>query len=287
MAVGGLSDPILARMTSSRPAAGPRARLHEIVFEADTLGGKLFDVGLLVAIVASVLAVMLDSVPSIHRDHGDALRVIEWTFTILFTVEYALRLYAVRRPARYVVSFFGIVDLLAILPSYLSLFVAGAQSLLVIRALRIVRVFRVLKLGHYLGEAEQLRIALRASRAKITVFLVVVTTVASIVGALMYIIEGDESRFDSIPAGVYWAIVTMTTVGFGDIAPVTAIGRFLASLLMLLGYGIIAIPTGIVTSEIVRAGSAARAVSTQACPSCSAQGHDVDAVHCKYCGHTL
>jgi len=264
-----------------------RARLHEIIFESDTLAGKVFDVGLLIAILASVLAVMLDSVDRIHDEHGTALRVAEWTFTILFTVEYALRLYSVKRPLRYATSFFGTVDLLAILPSYLSLFFAGAQTLLLVRLFRIVRVFRVLKLAHYLGEAQQLRVALRASRPKITVFLVVVTTVASIVGALMYLIEGDASGFDSIPTGVYWAIVTMTTVGFGDIAPVTAIGRTLASLLMLLGYGIIAIPTGIVTSEIVRAAALGRQVTTQACPSCAAEGHDADAVHCKYCGHAL
>jgi voltage-gated potassium channel len=264
-----------------------RARLHEIVFESDTWAGKAFDVGLLLAILGSVLAVMLDSVDWINRQYGAELRVAEWTFTILFTIEYGLRLYTVKRPLRYVTSFFGIVDLLAILPSYLSLFFPGAQALLVVRALRMVRIFRILKLGHYLGEAQQLRGALRASRPKITVFLVVVTTVASIVGALMYLLEGEQSGFDSIPTGVYWAIVTMTTVGFGDIAPVTATGRFLASLLMLLGYGIIAIPTGIVTSEIVRAGSHARPVSSQACPSCAAEGHDTDALHCKYCGHVL
>jgi voltage-gated potassium channel len=270
---------------SSSP--GLRARLHEIVFESDTWAGKAFDVGLLVAILASVLAVMLDSVHSIHRDYGEELRAAEWTFTVMFTLEYALRLYTVKRPLRYVTSFFGTVDLLAILPSYLSLFFPGAQALLLVRALRIVRIFRILKLAHYLGEAQQLRAALRASRAKITVFLVVVTTVASIVGALMYLLEGESSGFDSIPTGVYWAIVTMTTVGFGDIAPVTAIGRFLASLLMLLGYGIIAIPTGIVTSEIVRASTQGRQITNQACPSCAAEGHDADAVHCKYCGHAL
>lgn len=264
-----------------------RGRLHEIVFESDTWAGKAFDVGLLLAILGSVLAVMLDSVDWIHREHGTALRVAEWTFTILFTIEYGLRLYTVKRPLQYVTSFFGVVDLLAILPSFLSLLFPGAQALLIVRALRILRIFRILKLGHYLGEAEQLRAALRASRPKITVFLLFVTTVASIVGGLMYLFEGEASGFDSIPTGVYWAIVTMTTVGFGDIAPVTTTGRFLASLLMLLGYGIIAIPTGIVTSEIVRAASHGRPVSSQACPSCAAEGHDVDAVHCKYCGHAL
>jgi voltage-gated potassium channel len=274
-------------MPERPPDASLRARLHEIIFESDTFAGKAFDVALLVAILASVLAVMLDSVSAIHRDYGAALRVTEWVFTIGFTIEFVLRLYAVKRPVRYVFSFYGIIDLAAILPSYLSLFYAGAQSLMLVRAFRIVRIFRILKLSHYLGEAELLVVALRASRAKITVFLLVVTTVASIVGGLMYLIEGEASGFDSIPAGVYWAIVTMTTVGFGDIAPVTAVGRMLASLVMLLGYGIIAIPTGIVTSEIVRANMAGRRVSAQACPSCAAEGHDVDAVHCKYCGHSL
>jgi voltage-gated potassium channel len=274
-------------MESDRPEGSSRARLHEIIFESDTAAGRAFDVALLFAILASVIAVMLDSVESIHRDYGTPLRVVEWVFMGAFTIEYALRLYAVKQPIRYATSFYGIVDLAAILPSYLSLFIPGAQSLLLVRALRIVRVFRILKLSHYLGEAQQLTLALRASRPKITVFLLVITTVASIVGALMYLVEGEASGFDSIPAGVYWAIVTMTTVGFGDIAPHTALGRFLASLLMLLGYGIIAIPTGIVTSEIVRATVMGRKVSTQACPSCSADGHDVDAVHCKFCGHAL
>jgi len=274
-------------MPASRTDGDLRARLHEIIFESDTWAGRLFDVALLVAILASVVAVMLDSVAAIHDAYGLELRVVEWVFTGLFTVEYLLRLYSVKRPARYALSFYGIVDLLAILPSYLSLVVAGVESLLLVRGLRIVRIFRIMRLAHYLGEAEQLMVALRASRPKITVFLVVVTTVASIVGALMYLIEDETSGFESIPAGVYWAIVTMTTVGFGDIAPVTTAGRFLASLLMLLGYGIIAIPTGIVTSEIVRASALGRMVSTQACPSCGAEGHDADAVHCKYCGHSL
>jgi voltage-gated potassium channel len=273
-------------MPASSTDGSLRGRLHEIVFESDTWAGKAFDVGLLIAILASVLAVMLDSVSWMHRDFGAELRAAEWTFTILFTFEYCVRLYTVKRPLHYATSFFGLVDLLAILPSYLSLFFPGVQALLLVRAIRIVRIFRILKLAHYLGEAQQLRVALRASRAKITVFLVVVVTVASTVGALMYLIEGEASGFDSIPTSFYWAIVTMTTVGFGDIAPITAVGRFLASLLMLLGYGIIAIPTGIVTSEIVRAG-ALRPVSAQACPSCAAEGHDIDAKHCKFCGHAL
>lgn len=266
-----------------------RARVHEVIFEADTPAGKLFDFVLLVAILLSVLAVMLDSVPSVHAVRGRELRAAEWLFTALFTVEYGLRLWCVERPVRYARSFFGLVDLVAILPSFLSLLFDGAQSLLLVRELRILRVFRLLKLANYLGEAEVLTSALRASRPKIVVFLVVVVNVASIMGALMYLIEGHRGAFDSIPAGVYWAIVTMTTVGFGDIAPVTVQGRILASLLMLMGYGIIAIPTGIVTSEIVQAGRAKvrLPVSTRCCPSCAAEGHDADARHCKYCGAEL
>jgi voltage-gated potassium channel len=266
-----------------------RARVHEVIFEADTPAGKRFDLVLLAAILASVLAVMLDSVPSIHAVWGFELRAAEWLFTALFTVEYGLRLWCVERPARYARSFFGLVDLVAILPSYLSLFFDGAQSLLLVRELRILRVFRLLKLAQYIGEATLLREALRASRPKIAVFLVVVVNIASIMGAAMYLVEGEPGGFDSIPAGVYWAIVTMTTVGFGDIAPVTVQGRMLASLLMLMGYGIIAIPTGIVTSEIVQAGRAKvrLPVSTQCCPSCGAEGHDADARHCKYCGAEL
>ncbi len=276
--------------SEERPLSGARLRLHEIVFEADTRAGRMFDVALIFMILASILAVMLESVGWIQARYGAWLRTVEWVFTVAFSVEYGLRLYSVRQPRRYATSFFGIVDLLAVLPSYLSLFFAGAHTLLLIRGLRLLRIFRVLKLAHYLGEADELLLALRASRPKITVFLMTVTTVASIVGALMYLIEGEETGFDSIPAGMYWAIVTMTTVGFGDIAPQSAMGRLLATALMLLGYGIIAIPTGVVTSEIVRAGferARRQGISTQACPGCSAEGHDLDARHCKYCGERL
>ena len=261
-----------------------RGRLHEVIFEADTPAGKAFDVSLLALILLSVLAVMLDSVSWVSEAYGDRLRVVEWVFTIAFSIEYLLRLYSVRRPLRYAFSFFGLVDLVAIIPTYLSLFVAGTQSLLVIRALRLLRVFRVLKLAQYLGEADEFLRALRASRAKITVFLGTVLTVVLIMGALMYLIEGEESGFTSIPTSMYWAIVTMTTVGYGDITPTTVFGQMLSALLMILGYGIIAVPTGIVSAELVRV---PKAVSTQACPSCSAEGHDHDATHCKFCGHKL
>jgi voltage-gated potassium channel len=280
----------MAAMASTRPATSElRERLHEIIFESDTFAGRAFDLTLIALILASVIAVMLDSVGWIRAAYGSRLAVLEWSLTIVFTIEYGLRVYCVRRRLGYITSFFGIVDLLSILPAYLSLVFADAHMLVLVRGLRLLRVFRVLKLGHYLGEANDLMLALRASRPKITVFLVTVMSIASIVGALMYLIEGESSGFDSIPAGVYWAIVTMTTVGYGDISPETALGRVLASVLMLLGYGIIAIPTGVVTSEIVRAGvdKARQKVSTQSCPGCSAQGHDVDAKHCKFCGEHL
>jgi voltage-gated potassium channel len=264
---------------------GWRERLHEIIFEAETPEGKAFDVALLVCIVASVVTVLLDSVASIRAQYGTLLRALEWTFTILFTVEYVLRLATVGRPLRYALSFFGLVDLLAIVPTYLSVFIAGAQSLIVIRALRLLRIFRVLKLAHFLGEARMLGAALQASLRKITVFLGTVLTIVLIVGALMYLIEGEPSGFDSIPQSMYWAIVTLTTVGYGDIAPQTVVGKLLASVVMILGYGIIAVPTGIVTVELAQARRTP--ISTEACPDCGAGGHDADADYCKFCGARL
>jgi voltage-gated potassium channel len=265
--------------------ANARRRLHEIIFEADTPGGKAFDVALLILIVISVVAVMLETVAAVRAQYGQWLRVLEWVVTLVFTVEYLLRLYSVGSPARYARSFFGVVDLLAIVPTYLSVIIPGAQSLLVIRALRLLRIFRVLKLVHFVGEARQLQAALRGSVRKIIVFLGAVLTIVIIVGALMFLIEGEDRGFTSIPVAVYWAIVTMTTVGYGDIAPQTALGKLLASAIMILGYAIIAVPTGIVSVEL--AGASRRGVSTQACPSCGAGGHDIDAVHCKYCGARL
>jgi voltage-gated potassium channel len=262
-----------------------RARWHEIIFEADTPAGKRFDVALLVLILLSVLAVSLESVGELREAYGRTLRATEWAFTGLFTVEYVMRLMCVRRPLRYMVSFYGIVDLLAILPTYLSVLVPGSQSLLVIRAFRLLRVFRILKLTHFVGEARLLSAAMRASTRKIIVFLAVVMTSVLIAGTLIYVVEGEEHGFTSIPVSVYWAIVTMSTVGYGDIAPETVLGRIIASALMILGYAIIAVPTGIVTVEL---SSAARlSTNTQACPSCGAGGHDNDARYCKYCGSKL
>ena len=269
-----------------RPVApGWRFRLHEIIFEADTPGGKLFDVALLAAILGSVAAVMLDSVAAVQARYGAWLLGLEWAFTVLFTIEYAARLASVRYPSRYATSFFGVVDLLAIAPTYLSLFLPGSQALLVVRVLRVVRVFRILKLGHYLAGAEELAQALRNSRPKIVVFLATVVSIAVVMGALLYLIEGEESGFTSIPRGVYWAIVTMTTVGYGDIYPETVPGRLAAAMLMIAGYAIIAVPTGIVSVAIAE--RARHPVSTQACLACSAEGHDVDAEFCKYCGESL
>jgi voltage-gated potassium channel len=263
-----------------------RQRLHEIVFEADTSAGRAFDVGLLVAILASLATVVLESIPSVRADHGAALRVAEWTFTALFTVEYALRLASVDRPARYATSFFGVVDILAILPTYASLFFPGAQSLVAIRTLRLLRVFRILKLARWVADAQLLMTAVRHSLSKITIFVGTVLTIVAIMGSLMYVIEGPAHGFDSVLHGMYWAVVTMTTVGFGDIAPKTGMGRFVASLLMLIGYGVLAVPTGIFSAELLTL-VRERPVTTQACPACSSYGHDVDARHCKFCGAGL
>lgn len=267
------------------PEKAWRAKLHEVIFEADTYAGRAFDIALIACICLSVLAVMLDSVASLHARWGDELFMVEWVFTILFTIEYVLRLLAVRRPLRYVLSFYGLVDLLAILPTYASVILLGSQYLLVIRILRVLRIFRVLKLVTYLTEARMLTAAMRRSGRKITVFLFTVSTLVIVLGALMYVIEGAESGFVSIPESIYWAIVTLTTVGYGDISPVTPLGKAVASLVMICGYGIIAVPTGIVTVEMSR--SVSGQVSTQACRHCGGEGHDADAVHCKYCGAKL
>ena len=272
-------------MDTKNTATTARTRLHEIIFEADTPGGKLFDVLLILSIVISVILVMLDSVSSIRQSYGMLLYAGEWFFTILFTIEYALRLYSVGRPFAYATSFFGLVDLMAILPSYLSLIFPGTHYLLVIRILRVLRIFRVLKLAQYLGEINVLSRALLASRRKITVFLFVVLTLVVIFGSLMYLIEDPENGFTSIPRSIYWAIVTLTTVGYGDISPQTGLGQAISAVIMIIGYAIIAVPTGIVTAELSQ--TYKKSVSTQACRRCSAEGHDPDAKHCKYCGAEL
>lgn len=266
-------------------ARGWRDVTHEVIFEADTPAGKAFDVALLVAICASVVAVCLETVPRVQAAYGFELLLAEWAFTILFTAEYGLRLVCVRQPLAYARSFFGIVDLLAVVPTYLSLLLPGAQSLLIVRTLRLLRVFRVFKMARYLAEAEVLAAAIRESRRKIVLFLGTVLTIVVIMGALMFLIEGPAHGFTSIPTGVYWAVVTVTTVGYGDVSPETTPGRFLAAILMLMGYGILAVPTGIFSVELIRAQM--RPVSTRACRSCSAEGHDVDARYCRICGERL
>jgi len=262
-----------------------RQKLHEIIFEAETPLGKFFDVLLIVAILASVFVVMLESVGSLSLKYGNLFFILEWIFTILFTIEYVLRIISLKKPIYYIKSFYGIVDFLSILPTYLSLLFVGTQALMVLRVLRLLRIFRVLKLVRFLSEANKLFNALRSSIPKIIVFLVGVVCINLIVGTLMYIIEGGENGFDSIPRSIYWSIVTMTTVGYGDIAPATVTGQTLASFVMIMGYGIIAVPTGIVTSEIHRAKT--KIISTEVCPSCGLEGHESDAKHCKHCGSKM
>lgn len=262
-----------------------RLLLHEVIFEADTPAGKFFDVALILAIILSIIAVMFESVAEIRNEHGQLLNVIEWIFTILFTIEYGLRIISLGQPWRYIRSFYGLVDLIAILPTYISMIVPGSQYLMVIRVLRLLRIFRVLKLAQYLNEAEYLLKAMRASARKISVFLFAILTLVLIFGSLMYIIEGDESGFTSIGVSCYWAITTLTTVGYGVLSPQSPLGRAVASIIMIMGYGVIAVPTGIVTAELVA--PITGKVSTQACPDCGAEKHSYDAIHCKYCGTEL
>ncbi|GAB3927863.1 ion transporter [Larkinella terrae] len=276
----------LAQSQNKRPTSHWRSRLHEVIFESDTPAGKTFDILLIGSILLSVTVVMLESIKSVRAAYGPVLNGIEWFFTGLFTIEYILRLISVRQPWRYALSFFGLVDILALLPTYLSWLVPGGHYLFTIRILRLLRVFRILKLSEYLSEATTLTTALRASRRKISVFILTVILLVVIIGSLMYLIEGEEHGFVSIPTGIYWAIVTLTTVGYGDLSPQTPAGKVLASLVMVMGYGIIAVPTGIVTVELSQAAQKSR-VSAQACPSCGLEGHDADAVFCKYCGSQL
>lgn len=273
-----------------------KRRLYVIIFEHDTPGGRAFDVALLAAVLLSVLAVALESVGEARARAGALLRAAEWFFTVVFSVEYVLRIYAANDRRRYVFSFFGLVDLVALLPTYVSLALPGAQSLLVVRVLRLLRVFRILKLARFGGEAEALLTAIRSGLPKITVFIFTVLSIVVIVGSLMYLVEGPANGFTSIPQSMYWAIVTLTTVGFGDITPKTPAGQFLASLLMTLGYGVIAVPTGIISAELTRVGRpeahdasspAAPPPSDRLCRSCQAGAHAADALHCRLCGTRL
>jgi voltage-gated potassium channel len=263
-----------------------RFRLHEVIYESNTTAGKTFDVALLIAIFASIMVVMLDSVASLHAQYGELFYMLEWVFTILFTIEYILRLISIRRPVKYVTSPLGIIDLVALAPSYLSIMFAGTHSLLVFRALRLLRVFRIFKLGHYLTEIAFLKQALRGSVRKISIFLLTVLMIAVILGSVMYLVERGTNGFTSIPQSIYWAIVTITTVGYGDISPVTTVGKFVASVVMLIGYAIIAVPTGIITHELAIATKKHNELF-EACPNCSLTGHDADARFCKHCGSSL
>ena len=264
-----------------------RSSIHELIFEADTKWGKIFDVVLLILIILSVIVVILESVKAFDANYHQLFFIIEWVFTIVFTLEYTLRIYSLMKPSKYIFSFFGIIDLLSILPTYLSLVFAGTHYLLTIRILRLLRVFRIFKLSRYIHESSHLIDALKASRRKISIFLATVLLLVIIMGSLMYLIEGAEGNgFDSIPRSMYWAIVTLTTVGYGDIAPETPFGQFIASIIMIMGYGIIAVPTGIVTAELAFT-STANKTNTQVCRRCSFSDHENDAKFCKECGFSL
>lgn len=266
-----------------------RYKLHEIIYESDTRAGKLFDVVLLWLILFSVLLVMLESVEELNARYYAFFNIAEWFITILFTIEYIARIVTVKRPLSYIFSFYGIIDFLSTLPKYLSVLLVGTQVLVAFRALRLLRIFRILKLHHYVGESQRIANALRASRTRILVFLFAILVICIVLGAVMYLVEDRESGFTSIPKSVYWAIVTLTTVGYGDIAPQSIIGQFIASLIMILGYSIIAIPTGIITSEMTRANPLGKDnISTQnSCPNCSAEGHLYSAKYCYRCGTWL
>jgi voltage-gated potassium channel len=263
-----------------------RDRIRIIIFEADTKAGRRFDVTLIGMILLSVLTVMLDSVPQINAKYGQQLYYAEWFFTVLFTVEYAVRLWCIEHSWGYAKSFYGVVDLLSVLPTYLSLWFPGAQFFLAVRILRVLRVFRVLRMVRYVGEAELIAQALAASRRKIIVFVASVLALMVIFGALMYVVEGGTNpAFASIPHSIYWAVTTMTTVGYGDITPTTPLGQSLASFIMIMGYGIIAVPTGIVTLELNEANR--RQANTRTCSDCSAEGHSREASYCWRCGAPL
>lgn len=259
-----------------------RKKLFEIIFEADTKTGKIFNISLLTIIVISVVVVLLESVPQIRKDFGNILHIIEWIITIIFTIEYILRISITKAKLKYITSFYGIVDLLSVLPSYMITFITGAQSLLVIRAIRLLRIFRILKISRYTSAGQTLTKAIVNSRAKIGVFLFSVFTIVLIIGTLMYLIEGEKNGFISIPKSIYWAIVTLTTVGYGDLTPQTTLGQFLSGMVMILGYAIIAVPTGIISVEISKTKT-----NTQICPECLYSQHDNDAVYCKKCGSEI
>jgi voltage-gated potassium channel len=271
----------------SSTSAHWRSRLFTVIFESDTKAGKIFDIALLIMIVISLIVVLIQGTPSLLEKYNDELYLIEWGITIIFTIEYILRILAVKEPWRYVFSLYGLIDLLAILPTFLSILFPQTRYLLVIRALRLMRVFRIFKLTHFVKEGMAIVIALKASSKRILVFLAFIMVLSVILGSIVYVVEAPyNEQFHSIPQSIYWCIVTITTVGYGDISPVTPLGKFIASLIMILGYAIIAVPTGIVTVEMSK-GMKAEPLANQSCPSCSKEGHDHDAKFCKYCGQPL
>lgn len=276
----------VVRQRLGQPETGWRQRWYTIIFEADTREGRIFDVALLIAIVTSVMIVMLDSLPAVNQRLGRAFTALEWMFTLLFTAEYAMRLLVVRRPWRYALSFYGIIDFISIMPTWLAFFVPELHFLIDVRLLRLLRVFRILKLTVYFEEAEILYRALVNSRRKIFVFLAAVFIITVILGTVMYVVEGPEHGFHSIPVSMYWAVVTLTTTGFGDMVPKTPLGQFITSLTILLGYGIIAFPTGIVGAELA-ASIMKRPLTTRTCTHCLTEGHEPDAQYCKHCGSPL
>ena len=271
------------------PAGGPRARVHEVIFGIDTPAGRVFDIGLVIAILLSILVVVLDSVPVIGGPHAQLMNGLEWFFTLLFTIEYVARLVTVRHPLRYAFSFYGLIDLMSLLPTYVSLLIPGTEALLDIRILRLLRVLRIFKLSRYFEEFTRLGEALAASRRKIMVFLAVVLMAVLIFGTVMYVVEGPKNGYTSIPTAMYWAIVTMTTVGYGDITPQTTLGQAIASFMMLLGWGVLAVPTGIVTAEMTAQRSRLRTPlgSLLSCSHCATDGHELTSRHCKDCGAAL
>ncbi len=263
-----------------------RKKLHDIIYEADTPAGKAFDLILLILIILSVVFVMLESVNSIDAQYHELLYIGEWVITIFFTLEYIARIVTVKKPFKYIFSFYGIIDFLSTIPLYLSFILVGSNYLLTVRALRLLRIFRILKITRYIGESNKLRRALLHSRAKILIFLFAVLIISIISGTIMYLVEGEENGFNSIPHSVYWCIVTLTTVGYGDISPATPLGQFIASIIMIMGYGIIAVPTGIVTAEYTRA-SEHIDTNTQNCLNCGESHHKDDAKFCHRCGDLL
>lgn len=262
-----------------------RKKLYEVIFLSDTVAGRAFDLALIGMILISIVVVSVESVSDLAPWIYKVTRITEWALTVVFTIEYVARILALRHPRHYILSFFGIVDLLALLPTYLALFFAGSQYLIVIRGFRLLRIFRILKLFRFMGEANLLYNAIRSSMPKIIVFLITIINAAIISGTILYLIEGEASGFTSIPRSIYWAIVTMTTVGYGDISPTTPLGQTIASIIMILGYAILAVPTGIVSVELAQAQNAGR--QSISCPACSKEGHDSDAEYCKFCGHAL